>query len=465
MPAGREQVAAHYAALRPAILNLFDAQWRDPEVPAMEYRSSARLQAFLREAGFEVTPGIGGVTTAFEAKLKLGPGPVIAILAEYDALPGLAAEVQTTFKPVVAPAGHACGHNHIGPANSAAAILTAKAARDLGLAGEIRVIGCPAEEILWGKIALLHAGVFAGVDAILTSHGDYQTGSLSRPCQSVVMGEFVFLGQAGHAGFAWSTNALLAAEDFVSRAEREIDRRFPSVKRRHVLRRSGIMPGITPDETRVWYSTRDLDFETAKAAYDAIAELAIAVGAERKLPQRHQFIAESRGYLGNDVLAKLLFVGMEEVGPPAWSNEDIAFMEDLSRTCAPGVEMKLDRGVHYFDSGEDYYGQDDGDLSWRIPLGRVNWAYPEQVPIHHWAWTALSGHSAGHEGALLATQALALGAVRLLAKPALVAEAKAELKTRTAGAALPLPRVGALKTLAKAPESFWAATWDEVTPI
>ncbi|MCA0432428.1 MAG: peptidase dimerization domain-containing protein [Proteobacteria bacterium] len=465
MSAELDRVKFHFSPLKAAIEALFEAQWRDPEVPAMEYRSSARLQQFLKDHGFEVTAGIGGVPTAFEARLRLRSGPVVAILAEYDALPGLAAEAEASFKPVNAVAGHACGHNHIGPANSAAAILAVKAARDLKLAGEIRVIGCPAEEILWGKIALLHAGVFDGVDCILTSHGDYQTGSLSRPCQSVVMGEFVFKGEAGHAGFALSSNALLAAEQLVQRAETALAEAFPKVQRRHVLRRSGVMPGITPDETRVWYSTRALSFEDATAAYAMICELADTVGAERKQAVRHQFIAESRGYLGNDVLGTTLFEAMREVGPPAWQDADIAFMRELSATCAPDAEMKLDRGVHYFGSGEDYYGQDDGDLSWRIPLGRVNWAYPEQVPIHHWSWTSLSGHKASAAGPLMAAQTLALGAVRLLAAPERIAEAKAELVRRTAGVPLPLPRVGALKTLKTAPETFWNATWNEVTPI
>ena len=162
-----------WQALEPETVRLFRAQWEDPELPAMEYRSSTRLADWLARHGFAVERQAGGLPTAFVARYGSGNGPVLALLAEFDALPALDNDAVPSRRPLGKPAGHGCGHNHIGPANAGAAIAAAKACRRLGLAGEIRVIGCPAEEILWGKIALLRAGVFSGIDAILTSHGDY----------------------------------------------------------------------------------------------------------------------------------------------------------------------------------------------------------------------------------------------------------------------------------------------------
>lgn len=395
---GIDQVRAAFIPLRQEVEDLFAEQWRDPELPAMEFRSSARLASFLARHGFDIERQAGGLPTAFVARKKRAKGPVIALLAEYDALPGLAAAAESSFTPLSANAGHGCGHNHIGPANAAAAILAAQIAEQERLAGEIRVIGCPAEELLWGKIALLHAGVFEDVDVLLTSHGDYQTGSLSRPCQSVVSGEFVFTGKAGHGGFSSSANALQAAEAFVLAAECKVNELLPQVGLRHVLRRAGVMPGITPDEARVWYTTRHVDFDQAKRAYALLCETAAEVGKSRRLPVREQFISETRGYLPNDVLGKLLQHCALDCGPPDWSKADTAFMAALAKSCAPNETFKLEQDIGYFDEGQDYYGQDDGDLSWRIPLGRVNWAYPTQVPIHHWAWTALSGHAASFPG-------------------------------------------------------------------
>jgi aminobenzoyl-glutamate utilization protein B len=452
-------VLAEWRELRPEIERLFGAQWRDPELPAMEYRSCARLADWLEGHGFAVERASGGLPTAFTARWCSGAGPVLALLAEFDALPGLDNDATAWRSPLGRPAGHGCGHNHIGPANAGAAIAAARACRRLGLAGKIRVIGCPAEEILWGKIALYRAGVFAGIDAILTSHGDYQTGALSRPCQSVVSGEFVFTGEAGHGGRTEHRNALLVAEELVLEASRLVAARHPEVLLRHVLRQAGTMPSITPEETRVWLSTRALDHAAAAQGYDEIAALAGEVARRNGAGFRHQFISESRGYLPNHTLGRALHAAMVQVGPPEWSDADLAFMAELCRAATGGDGMDLDRGVHFFDSGADPYGQDDGEVSWRIPLGRVNWAYPRQVAIHHWSWTSLSGHRASHAGPLAASHALALAAVQLLAAPDTIREAKAELARRTEGIVLSEPRIGALETLTKNPAAFWSATW------
>lgn len=450
-----------WAGLRPEIEQLFARQWRQPELPCLEHASSAALADWLEGRGFAVERGAGGVPTAFVARRALaGPGPRVAFLAEYDALPGLDNAAEPERRPLGLRAGHGCGHNHIGPANSGAAVAAAEAASSLGLGGEIVVVGCPAEEILWGKIALLHRGIFDGVDILLTSHGDYQTGALSRPCASIVSGEFVFAGSAGHAGKVSAVNALEAAELAIQMMEKIRTARFPGVGVRHVIRRGGDMPGVTPSESRVWITTRSFDFNEAQAGYAAVAEAFGRAAEATGTTVREQFIVETRGYLPNDTLGRVLFDVMQERGAPPWSNEHLAWMGDLVRSCAGG-EMTLDREVRFYDTGVDYYGQDDGDLSWRIPLGRVNWAYPEEVPIHHWAWTALSGHAAGTPGPLLASEVLAAAALRILERPAIVDEARAELVRRTGGRTPDLPRIGAWSTLTQSPESFWDGTWVE----
>lgn len=446
-------------SMKPEIELLFAQLWTEPELPCMEYYSSARLADWLEIHGFEVERKAGGVPTAFVARRKLGAGPIIGFLCEYDALPGLANEAVAKREGTGQVAGHACGHNQIGPANAGAAIAAALLCKRLGVTGEIRVIGCPGEEILWGKIALLNANIFDGIDVILTSHGDYQTGVLSRPCQSVTSGELVFVGEGGHGGQQRQKNALIVAEQFVAAAERMCAEKYPSVHLRHVLRLAGIMPSITPAETRVWITTRGNDLRSTKDAYASIVTTAENIARATGLTFREQFISETRGYLPNDTIGKTLFEVMSRFGPPRWSKADLEFMHSLVENCSPGAAMKLDRNVRYYDSGTDYYGQDDGELSWRIPLGRVNWAYPEEVPIHHWAWTALSGHSASHPGPLLASRTLAQAAVQFLKSPFIIDAAKVELQERTKGIVLGKPRLGAREVLTKDPRSFWDATW------
>ncbi|MEZ5925748.1 MAG: amidohydrolase [Hyphomicrobiaceae bacterium] len=461
-PAHKAAVAAELARLRPEIEALFADLWQHPELPAMEFRTAGVLATWLTGHGFTVSRAPGGIPTAFIARKRLSDGPCIGILAEYDALPGLANEAVARRAPVSRlRAGHACGHNHIGPANCGAAILLAEAAGQLGLAGEIVVVGTPAEEIVWGKVALLTQGVFDGLDVILTSHGDYQNGAISRPCQSVLSGEIVFSGEAGHGGKPGVRNALEAAEAFVGEATTLREAEFPDVALRHVIRVGGIMPSITPDEARVWLTSRNVSFERARDFYDRLVALAADVARRSHVSQRHQPIAGTRGYLANDVLGRTLFAALETVGLPEWTSEETAFMAELSRAVNPNAGLRLDRGLKLYDTGEDYYGQDDGEVSWRVPLGRVNWAYPEDVTIHHWAWTAWSGHPGSGKGALMATQALALGGLALLANPLLVAEAKTELSRRTEGLHITAPMVGAWRTLTTEPERFWDATWVE----
>jgi len=132
----------------------------------------------------------------------------------------------------------------------------------------------------------------------------------------------------------------------------------------------------------------------------------------------------------NDVLARALDANLRRVGPPAWTVDDVAWMETLSRACDAAAPFALDREIRLHTEGCDPYGQDDGEASWRIPLGRVNWAIPRAVPLHHWGTTALSGHAAGLAGPLMASEALALTAVELLAEPALIFGLEQELAGR-----------------------------------
>jgi aminobenzoyl-glutamate utilization protein B len=457
----KARARAALAGLRPAMEHHFQALWEEPELPAMEWRAADLLCAWLQGHGFRLSRGVEGIPTAFVARAGTGGGPCIGILAEYDALPGLDNEASTLRKSRGRAAGHACGHNQIGAANAGAAIAAATALEQAGAPGRIVLLGCPAEEILWGKIVMLERGVFDECDALLTSHGDYQNGVLSRPCQSVAQGEMIFHGVAGHAGSNRRQNALDAAELAVQSLERLRAHNFPDTILEHVLRVAGVHPGITPDESRIWLAARQADFERAWEVYE------FAVGVCRRAAEttgtsfRHQFIAASRGYLPNDVLAETLFRSQQEVGPPQWTPEGLDWMRALARSCAPSEQFLLDRGIGLHKEGVDPYGQDDGEVSWRIPLGRVNWAFPRQVPLHHWALTALSGHRASYPGPIMAAAVLALGAVELALTPDILTEAKGELARRIAGRPPTPPRAGAKRTLAEDPRSFWDCSWLE----
>lgn len=448
-------VRSEWAAIRSQIERRFAVQWQDPELPGLEHRSAERLASWAEDHGFTVTRGAGGIPTGFVARKGRG-GPVIGILAEYDALPGLDNDPVPYRTTTGRKPGHACGHNHIGPANSGAAFAAAAALAKLDLPGEIVLYGTPAEEILWGKLAQLDAGVFDGCDILLTSHGDYQNGSLSRPCQAVIHGEFVFRGEAAHSGMPGAQMALPAAEAALVAFEQIRQERFADTGMRHVYRSAGMMIGITPEEIRLWCSIRHVDYERADEAFEAMSATFRDAAGSRGVSCVEDFSIGCRGYLPNDTVGQVVFGALEMIGPPAWTEADVAWMRELSAAASPGKPFHLERENRFWTDGEDYYGQDDGELSWRIPLGRINWAYPTAVPIHHWAWTALSGHPASSPGPLMASEALALSAVRIAASPEIVEAAKAELERRSAGRLIRPYRTGPTRTMVSAPEQFWA---------
>jgi aminobenzoyl-glutamate utilization protein B len=314
---------------------------------------------------------------------------------------------------------------------------------------------------VWGKVAMLGLGAFDGVDAILTSHGDYQNGSISRPCQSVMNGEIIFLGESGHGGSTRRRNALDAAELAVQSLERLRAHHFPDTSVEHVLRVAGHIPNVTPDEARLWLTVRHADFGRVREVFDFAVGVAGRSAEMTEVGFRHQFIAGARGYLPNDTLARELYRALEEVGPPRWTEQGRAFMRQLAKQCRPDGAFTLDEGLGLYREGLDPYGQDDGEASWRIPLGRVNWAFPQEIPLHNWALTALSGHAASHPGPLMASEALAVAAVRLLADPSVIEAAKTELAQRAKDVPLTEPMFGALETMRSRPETFWNASWVE----
>ena len=447
-----------WSGLAAEIEGLFAEMWKVPELSAMEYKSAAILCDFIARHGFSVERGVGGVPTSFIARVSNGAGPRVGILAEYDALPTLHNDAVPYRQGNRRLPGHGCGHNHIGPANTGAGIAAAKALIELGLPGEIVIVGCPAEEILWGKLALQAAGIFDGLDLVLTSHGDYQNGSLARPCHPTANGEFCFIGESSHGGKVGAPSALETAEAAFAEFDR-IRKEIPDLQLKHVYRFAGVTPGVTPEEVRLWASVRHPDFETVQHGYQVMADTYRRIAIARGVELQEQQIAICRGYLGNDTVGRVLDSCLRQIGPPRWADADIEWMKQLAQACDPGAPFELHRELDYFDSGIDYYGQDDGDISWQIPLGRINWAYPKNVPIHHWAWTALSGHASSSPGPLMASEALAMGAISLVSSPEVVSAAQAELKRRTNGRHIPGPAPTMSDVLAKDPQSFWDASW------
>ena len=442
------------------IAEYIERLWRTPELPLMEYKSAEILCAWLEKEGFAVQRNFCGIPTAFKASYGQG-GVTLGILAEYDAMAGLSNEAATARRPIAGQAaGHACLHCHIGAGNTGAAVAIKRHLAASKLPGRIVVIGCPAEEILWGKIALLGEGGFAGLDAIFTCHVDYQNASVAQPTLAALMTEFAFGGVAAHAGASRRRNALDAVELAVASIERMRAHQFPGVSVEHVIRQGGVMPNITPDRATLWLCIRDKDPEVMTRTYDYIAGIVHSSAATAGVSLTEGFIAATRGYLPNDTLGEVLLKHLKAVGVPPYAPDDLAAMADLAKNATGAEEITSHPEIGYLSGGFDPYSQDDGEVSWRIPLGRLNWEIPAQIPLHNWCTTALAGMDFSRKGALACSQAIYLAGMDVLQNPEVAAKAKDELAGRLRGQAPSLPpRYASIADLALRAEAFWDGSW------
>ena len=432
--------------------------WNCPELPMMEYKTSELLANWLEQNDFEVTRSFCNMPTSFHASYGHG-NPVIGIIAEYDAMAGLSNDATPYRKSLGQGAGHACLHCHIGASNTGAAIAVKKYLEANNAEGTVVVIGCPAEEIMWGKIALLGKGGFNGIDVLLTSHVDYQNAAVSRPTLSFFSGEFCFGGISSHSGAARNQNALDGVELAVASIERMRAHQFPKSSVEHIIRNGGFMPNITPDRSSLWINVRAENYDTAKRVYAYIRDIVYQSANIAGVKVAEGFLAGSRGYLPNHTLGEVILKNLKEVGMSSYTETELSTMSELCANAVGNPNVKSFPDITYLNEGIDPYSQDDGEASWHIPLGRINWEIPLQVPLHNWCTTALAGMPFSHKGALMASQTLYLSAIDLLLNPKLVQASKKELKTRLGETVVEPPLFDSFEALTTNPHAFWNGTW------
>lgn len=447
--------------------------WAEPELGLMETRASNHLKKKLLDNGFKQVWADESLPTAFSVGTE-GTGPTVGILLEYDALPGLANAAKPRrevpqnqildsagdiLRRIGASPGHGCGHNLIAGANLGAAVAASNAAKNLELEGRIVVLGCPAEEIVTGKIAMLELGAFEGIDVLLTSHGDYQNGVPSRPCLAVSHGEVIFRGRQRHLGSAGGNNSTDAATLCVQTVQQLRNHYFPEVGIESLIHTDSWSPNVAPEQARIWFYVRHVDSVRANRCLHEIFKIAYQVALTTSVEVKTELTSACKGYFGNSVIAELMHSQLETVGAPRYSSDDLDWMSDLCReitntTHQPDFQdiSRIESSVLY--EGVDPYGQDDGEVSWEIPLGRVNWAVPSDVPLHHWAMTALSGAPAGWRGAAMAGKCLALSAVELLGDIRIIEASQSELRD-SSRQVHERSEPGIWRTLSGDPEAYW----------
>lgn len=260
------------------------AIWGFAELGLEEVQSAALLAEELEKHGFSVKREVAGMPTAFEASCGLGK-PVIGIIAEYDALPGLSNHAVPYRSPIREGApGHGCGHNLFGTAGVASAIALKKVIEKFHLSGTIKLFGTPAEEICIGKPYMAKDGYFAGIDAFLDWHPDEITTAYYRTCNSYSSVKFEFHGVSAHGNKPWIGRSALEAAELMGVAANflrgHLDPGNPpdgASTINYTYTRCGEYPNVIPDTAEAWYVYRIPTREELEAVHQRI--LGCAQGA------------------------------------------------------------------------------------------------------------------------------------------------------------------------------------------
>ena len=431
---------------------LADRVWDMPELNFKEQRSAAEHTAMLHREGFRVTEGVCGMPTAVMGEAGEG-GPVIAILGEYDALPGLSNEAGVAeHRPLPGDgAGHACGHNLLG----AGAMLAATAVKDWlaerGLPGRVRYYGCPAEEGGAAKTFMVRDGVFADVDVAISWHPAPFSGVNEAYSLAVLLLDFAFTGRASHAAAAphLGRSALDAAE-LMNVGVNYMREHMPSDARIHYayLDAGGIAPNVVQARTTTRYLVRAAELPELQALADRVRRIAEGAALMTETTVVATVVSGMSNLLGNAPLEQAMHANFQRLGPPEWDAADRAFAEQIratiradditsahSRFGMPETDAPLcDRIVPLEARGARMVGSTDvGDVSWAVPTVQARGAtYAIGTPGHSWQLTAQGKTAAAHKGMLHVAKVMAGTAADVLLDPALLAAAKADHGARLA---------------------------------
>jgi aminobenzoyl-glutamate utilization protein B len=408
--------------------------WGYAETGLQETRSSQELIAVLEANGFQIERGVAGMPTAFVASFGSGK-PMVGILAEYDALPGLSQDVSPERKERPgAAAGHGCGHSVFGTASTAAAIAAKRAIESGAARGTIRLYGTPAEETGIGKTYMLREGMFKDADVILSWHAADVTTPAYGYTKANVSVKFRFSGLPAHASASpHDGRSALDAVELMSVGVNYMREHVKEDTRIHyVITNGGGQPNVVPPDAEVWYYLRANKHADVEQYYTWLRD--IAEGAARMTRTKLttvQVDADMHEVLPNRALAEAIHKNLTMVGAPKFTEEEKAFAKQTQAPLGRTFDRSLSEVVEPMPAQPEQgvASTDVGDISWFVPVGQLTAAtHTFGAPGHSWQVVACTGTSIGEKGMMVAAKALAATAIDLFTTPALVDKARADFK-------------------------------------
>ena len=437
----------------PGYIALSDRVWGMPELAYGEHRSVAEHIGQLEAEGFRITRDVAGIPTAVMAEAG-EDGPVIAILGEYDALPGLSQEAGIAEpRPVAGQGGvgHGCGHNLLG----SAAMLAASAVKDWlaaqGIKGRVRYYGCPAEEGGAAKGFMVRDGAFKDVDIAISWHPASLSGVNKPVSLANTRIDFTFTGRASHAAAAPQLGrSALDAMELMSVGVNYMREHMPSGARVHYayLDAGGIAPNVVQARGKVRYLIRAADLADLTPLVQRVRRIADGAALMTETAVSTQVVSAVSNLMGNDPLEALMDDNLQRLGPPQFDEADRAYAEQIRATLGPaeiasaferfGIPPRYDVPLCDFiaplaaTSKGGNGSTDVGDVSWVVPTVQARGATCAiGTPFHAWQLTAQGKSPAAHKGLVHVAKVMAGTAVDALRDPGLIARAKADLAERT----------------------------------
>jgi aminobenzoyl-glutamate utilization protein B len=415
--------------------------WDYAELGYHEDKSSALLQTQLKAAGFSVESGVADEPTAFVASYGQGR-PVIAILGEFDALPGLSQKPVPERSPVVANApGHGCGHNLLGSGAALAAVAVKDYMTANHVDGTLRYYGTPAEEGGSGKVYMVRDGLFKDVDVVLHWHPGDRNSVNNGGMLAVISAKFTFHGIAAHAAMAPDRGrSALDAVMLMGNGVEFMREHVPSNTRMHyVISKGGVAPNIVPDLAQIDLMARNPSNTTLEEIWDRILKVSQGAALMTGTTVEVTDVGSDANIIGNDALASVAQRNLEEVGGYSMNEAEKSFALDLQKTLGIDTVPSLDQTgliepLRPVDPNAPSASTDVGDVSWTVPtIGFTTATFVPGVAAHTWQAAASAGMSIGQDGMVVASKVLALTAVDLFASPELVQSAKNDFERKLTG--------------------------------
>ena len=406
--------------------------WDYSEVGYKEEKSSALLKDMLATEGFKVESGVAGIPTAFVASYGSG-SPVIGILAEYDALPGLSQQAIPEKKTADGrQSGHGCGHHLFGTASVAAGIELKNQMIKNGWKGTIKVYGCPAEEGGSGKVYMVREGLFNGVDIVMHWHPGDENRAWMDGALANKSAKFRFYGISAHAaGAPERGRSALDAVEAMNNMVNMMREHIPSSTRIHyVITSGGKAPNVVPDYAEVYYYVRHPKKDDAVQIFDRITKAAEGAAMGTETTMKYEIIGGTHDLLLNQTLNNEIHRNLELAGGVSYTPEEIEFAKKIQATLnftTPSYleASKIQAMVLPKDASPG--STDVGDVSYVVPtVGFSTSTWVPGTPAHSWQAVACGGTDIGIKGMLVAAKTLTTMGIDLLNNPALIESAKKE---------------------------------------